>query len=452
MRKPPAAPPPALPTPQGPRSQTRRYELATPLFGGGVTPGRFDPVTAVRGATIRGQLRFWWRATRAGRYSTVAELREAEQRLWGAASDGDRRASSLVQIAVGAIDPGRDFVVPDRSGRPLTDNRGEQISVGHFRSPFSYVAFPLQQTRGVVREGIRFTLTITAPEAWPGGDKAHFAGTPAEELAAALWAWETFGGIGARTRRGFGALRCVAIDGQPHALPGAADLESWLARQVRAHVLAGDGPAGVPRLSLEARWYRVVPERRNPPSYFADPLQAWQYLFGRLKEFRQPRPPGRDDPRRPGRSRWPEPEAIRQITRRRLPRHQPMPGSGKFPRAAFGLPIIFQFKDQGDPEQTSLQGAGEIDRLASPLILRPLVGGDGKAAGLAAVLDTRPVSPQDPPRTPPGGLSLVAGRKPIAHPTPTLTPAEAAQILDRDGRRPLFSGTTDVLEAFLKFL
>lgn len=457
MRKPPAISPPQLPTPKAPRAQTRRYELITPLFGGGVIPGRFDPITAVRGTIIRGQLRFWWRATRGGYYPTVARLREAEAHLWGAAvlsptepvarstrSDEKGPRSSLVQIAVDAIEPGRDFTVTDQSGRPMTDNHGGQLSVGHFRSPYSYVAFPLQQLRGAVRAGIRFTLQITIPDSWPKESEGLFAGTPAEELAAALWAWETFGGIGGRTRRGFGALRCTAIDGQAHSLPAAADLEGWLVRHVETHVLPGAGPDGLPRLSREPRWYRVVPERSSPPAYFRDPLQAWQRLFGRLKEFRQPRPPSAEDSRRPGRSRWPEPESIRRITGRRLPRHQPLPTSGKFPRAAFGLPIIFQFKDRGDPDQTSLQGVGEIDRLASPLLLRPLVGGDNRAVGLATVLDA--------PRTPPGGLSLVAGRQPIANPNPELEPDEAAQIKDREGRRPLFAGTTDVLEAFLQFL
>jgi CRISPR-associated protein Cmr1 len=445
MRKPPD-PPPSLPAPGGVAQiiQARRYALITPLFGGGVAPSRQDPITPVRGTAIRGHLRFWWRATRAGHYVTVAALREAEGRLWGAASTNDAPRPSQVQIAVSEVAPGHDFVVPDNRGRPLTDNRGDPIGVGHFRSPFSYVAFPLQQARGTVRDGVAFTLHVTAPAAWSAADAPHFAGGPQDEIAAALWAWETFGGIGARTRRGFGALRCLLVDGQKPDLPAAAGLERWLAEQLARHVVTGDGPAGLPRLSHELRWYRLVPERQSPTSFWADPVDAWRQLFTRLKDFRQPRPPGSDDPRRPGRSRWPETEAIRSITRRRLPRHQPLPTSGKFPRAAFGLPIIFQFKDQGDPDQTSLQGVGDLDRLSSPLILRPLVAGDGKVAGLALVLDA--------PRVPPGGLTLRQRNAVIDTPNSTLTPTEASQIMDRDGRRPLFGSNPDVLEAFLNFL
>ncbi|MFQ5435195.1 MAG: type III-B CRISPR module RAMP protein Cmr1, partial [Anaerolineae bacterium] len=64
----------------------REYELITPLFGGGPTPGEVDPVTPIRGTEIRGQLRFWWRATRGRGSSTLDKLRSEEERIWGSAS------------------------------------------------------------------------------------------------------------------------------------------------------------------------------------------------------------------------------------------------------------------------------------------------------------------------------------------------------------------------------
>src|SRR5688572_2782128 len=67
--------------------QTREYRIITPLFGGGVRPGEADPVTTVRGSTVRGQLRFWWRAARGGHYGkSLAAMKAAEDLLWGAAS------------------------------------------------------------------------------------------------------------------------------------------------------------------------------------------------------------------------------------------------------------------------------------------------------------------------------------------------------------------------------
>ncbi|MBX3013285.1 MAG: type III-B CRISPR module RAMP protein Cmr1, partial [Caldilineaceae bacterium] len=64
-------------------TQTREYELITPLFGGGVEPTEADPVTVIRGTAIRGHLRFWWRACRAGDFDSITELNAREGALWG---------------------------------------------------------------------------------------------------------------------------------------------------------------------------------------------------------------------------------------------------------------------------------------------------------------------------------------------------------------------------------
>lgn len=39
-------------------------ELITPMFGGGVLTRENDPSFPIRPTSIRGQLQFWWRATR----------------------------------------------------------------------------------------------------------------------------------------------------------------------------------------------------------------------------------------------------------------------------------------------------------------------------------------------------------------------------------------------------
>src|SRR5689334_14246615 len=66
--------------------QKREYQLITPLYGGGVTPGEADPVTIIRATEIRGNLRFWWRATRGRLFGDdrVAMLKR-EGEIWGAA-------------------------------------------------------------------------------------------------------------------------------------------------------------------------------------------------------------------------------------------------------------------------------------------------------------------------------------------------------------------------------
>jgi CRISPR-associated protein Cmr1 len=56
-----------------------------------------------------------------------------------------------------------------------------------------------------------------------------------------------------------------------------------------------------------------------------------------------------------------------------------------FPRAAFGLPITFEFRGSpGDPQKLELHPEGGSDRMASPLILRPYW--NGKTWQAAALL------------------------------------------------------------------
>jgi CRISPR-associated protein Cmr1 len=66
-----------------------------------------------------------------------------------------------------------------------------------------------------------------------------------------------------------------------------------------------------------------------------------------------------------------------------------------FPRAEFGLPIVFHFQGRGEPPDTTLQpvvdGAGQ-ERMASPLILKPLALADGQAVPIIVPLVTPGVS------------------------------------------------------------
>lgn len=388
--------------------QTRRYKVITPLFGGGVVPGEKDPATVIRGSAVRGHLRFWWRATRGGEFANLSEMKQYEDTLWGSATQ-----ASMVNL---------DITTQGRIQRFKAMRGNEEIPVGHPSSDYGYVAFPLEDDQ-YVYEGVKFTISLDYPTKFEN------------DIAAALWAWETFGGIGARTRRGFGALACtqITINGE---IQQEATAEGTLVEQIRRvaahHVSKGAFPPNLPHLARGLSNLKVTREYDN-----AD--EAWKALIKKLKDFRQSRRPSAPDTPQnvPGRSYWPEPDAIRRIFKTPAStRHgTPVSSTDKFPRADFGLPIIFQFKDDYDPAQISLQGV-DHDRLASPLILRPLLCANGKAVGLALVLDT--------PRRPPGGVKLqgAPGNPTVAVDLDPGPPNEAAF--------PPLNGQIDILDAFLK--
>lgn len=365
--------------PQPDSGHCYEIELITPMFGGGVETRVNDPSFPIRPTSIRGQLQFWWRATVGAQYANRQELRAAQSDVWG-----DTTQPSRVQVRVELLtaDP------PSPCARFERDQRDNS----RFRStptwdmPFNnidlpYALFPFQGQLANGRKGIqvkpascihraKFRLILIC-------DKSiDFA----KQVEPALWAWVNFGGLGSRTRRGCGAIKCSRL---------MAKDRDELIHRLKSYC-STSAPKDWPTLA-EAIF--VGDETNNP-------LDAWSKVIGLLRDFRQGVGIGRNpgtQTNRPGRSRWPEPETIRRITGRRAPfrLRQPHIPDDAFPRAELGLPIVFHFKDeqQGDPLDTVLYPDNDSEgkrreRMASPLILKPLALQSGKAVPLILRLRT----------------------------------------------------------------
>lgn len=336
--------------------EERRFRFLTPVFGGGVRVDGckkpHDPITPVRVPSIRGQLRFWWRACNPRGLTTVAELSNVEAQVFGST----KVASPLVI----------DVVEQPATPRPKPVLQGRHGAV-HGLEALAYGAFPL---RGQVGEDHGVL--------WDHGDapfslRLRYPGTIKADVEAALWAWSSFGGLGGRTRRGFGAVEELGAGTNPLAV--------W-----QQHVSEVNAPW--PHLSKTSNVVRSQ-------DTFDEARSAHALLLSTLKNLRQGEGTGRKrGPEtgagpHPGRSYWPEADAIRALTGRPTnpghPHARPVTATPAFPRAGFGLPMIFQFKDGADPGQSTLVPTG-LGRLASALVLRPSRGPSGRYHGLALVL------------------------------------------------------------------
>ena len=321
------------------RVVTARCTLMTPMFGGGVKPGEVDRGMPIRPSALRGQLRFWWRLLHgAGR--SPSDLFDVESGLWGGISSKGPRASRVTLQVKG--DPVGDHQLAAKSeltksnppGLPdygLILDRGEDPALLKAGYSFDLV--------------LRFTQTVTPRQQEEVIEALQEVIEALQEVIEALRWWASFGGVGARTRRGLGAVKVASDD---------VELKPVTAEEV------------------EARGGWMVSGQRG-----GDAIKAWKDAVGALQRFRQGKGVGRNPGQgnRPGRSRWPEPDTIRRTAGRHAPMHEPEhPAKGFYPRAAFGLPIVFHFKDGGDPRDQVLNPDGH-DRMASPLILRPWFDG-----------------------------------------------------------------------------
>ncbi|GHS92403.1 hypothetical protein AGMMS50276_00210 [Synergistales bacterium] len=335
-------------------SRSFDIELITPLYGGGTVAGVNDSDFPVRPTSVRGQLRFWWRATRGARFNTPKELYEEESKIWG---NVEKPSGTDVKIHAPVWKQNRAYIGP----------RDNNYGFGRFGSE-AYVLFPAvadTSRHNLVKEGLIFNVEIAFNKDFE------------DDVLCAVWAWVNFGGIGARTRRGCGALYCKELAPSQNN-PGM--LAKWFGEATRKYELRLDERREWPTLSSQ-----ILTGVANTNS-----LVAWAGAIAPMKNFRQGvgigRNKGSREPNRPGRSFWPEPDTLRRVFGKCNSEHKPsdkMPNG--FPRAALGLPVIFHFVgSRGDPDSEMYSKGGK--RMGSPIILRPLKTQDNNNAPMTVLL------------------------------------------------------------------
>lgn len=405
------------PQQRGMIERTIRFKVITPVFGGGVSSSvaeaerhikEPDRITPIRSAAIRGQLRFWWRAFQ--NETDPKKLWEEEKKIWGMASQPGAvsiRLHQTVSLPTGtAVDEWEPVSVFRCSFNQ--EKKRWTVAPQDDMKEIAYAAFPLQPPKEVLnrreepRAGVlhRFKREVTLVLQYPGHLEA--------QLDETLTAWLILGGLGGRTRRGFGSI--ISDDLHVDPIP-------W----------------------LEAKGFSFAYSQPTA----TDPLAALRLGLGKLQRFRQGQLVGRNrgsDPAQPnkaGRSRWPEPERIRALVPTTAnPKYSVrLVNVDKFPRASFGMPINFHFLSDPQMGKFQIKPVG-FERMASPLIIRPYLGTDSKYGCLAVLLPHRELDHTS--------LELV-GDGASWPAQATLTAAEA-----RSPKSPL-RGNTDPLLSFLSF-
>lgn len=367
---------------------TVKLEVVTPTLGGSHETRAIDEVDVIRAPSIRGHLRFWWRALHAADFTNAEELYRRESAIWGRAAN-ESGGRSAVEIRIGVQHAG----AKDDTAIRLFPGQGQLATPG---------AYALWPARAETR-----TNTPTAPRRGPGTMfqlTLRVAGTQEDEAQVrnAVRAWILFGGYGSRTRRGLGSLTVTEC------------VEEWLPTAATCEALTelfGRNIFEVPEVEpgvlpwLGGASLHLGTAGMQAPS-------AWTTALDWLREFRQgttgpqggrAREPGegKPQPQRPSISNWPEADKIRHVKsklRAHPPRHN---ATAAWPRAGFGLPIIGQFQKQDragianaydEPGPFELRwraGGVEYDRLASPLIVKALPLADGSFVPCALWLNRR---------------------------------------------------------------
>ena len=364
-------------------------ELLTPMYGGGVEPGQVDKEMPIRATAIRGQLRFWWRLLFGNpQDSKDSFLRERE--IWGGLGDAPGEvASSQVSINI------RDLKVDLRQIFPTVE--GESSKTRWHKNlknqiGLQYALFAAQDKAkpGTLLSACCWRLDIKIEGGAETAPPGHSA-TVKQQVEDCLRWWATFGGIGARTRRGLGAVIVRPVGSTEPLTVEETEISS---KDCKLVALPGDFNPREATKELNKVLEKFRDFRQGVNNSEAD------LGFGRKKQ---------EEPatgRPAGRSLWPEADVVRLATGKWFGKtgkrshllknggmggphtHAPnYTGPAIYPRAQFGLPLVIHFADRQDgdpgdvtvlPEVRQPDGSTQtMERRASPILFRTSANKDG---------------------------------------------------------------------------
>ncbi len=179
------------------------FRIVTPMFLGDANQGVAD---GVRPPSVKGALRFWWRALNWGRLRSQASCDEAgliflhmeECRLFGsAANDKDRRGQGcfLLSVKHDQLDSTKSQVIHEHFRQAAAARYlgyGLMVAYGRDDGP----APSGKILRDCLTEGQEFTVKLV------------FRDRIESSVKEALIAWGLLGGLGSRSRHGMG---CIAL-------------------------------------------------------------------------------------------------------------------------------------------------------------------------------------------------------------------------------------------------
>ncbi len=179
------------------------YDVVTPLFCGGA----YSKSVELRLPSFKGGLRFWWRALAWSRFGgDLKRIKQAEDELFGSAEGGQARVRmrltckslgkemavrKVIKLGAGARYLGYGLMVAFDTRANPSKRRAEQKAG--------------QLLRACLEEPTSFTLSM----------RCRGLGEEREHLRRALRAYGMFGGMGARSRRGYGSLVLRSLEMDP---------------------------------------------------------------------------------------------------------------------------------------------------------------------------------------------------------------------------------------------
>lgn len=157
--------------------KTFECETVTPMFLGGA-----DGTTAeLRPPSIKGMMRFWWRALHGD--LSIPCLKEKEGKIFGSSDEETGRSKFNIRVNPYSL---------KTSNKLFSNNKLKYLSYGTH-----------DPKRNYIKTGQNFSIIITS----------HYP--IHNDIEKSLIIMSTFGGLGSKSRNGFGSFKILKIDNKP---------------------------------------------------------------------------------------------------------------------------------------------------------------------------------------------------------------------------------------------
>jgi CRISPR-associated protein Cmr1 len=200
------------------------FEIVTPMFISGA-----DDVADLRPPSIKGALRFWWRALHWGQYlqeagnekEALKQLYKVEAELFGAAVKDQQYGQGTFFIKLKNV-----------------EHKGTEKNWPTNNDPGAgYLGFGLDKTRDQAhRQALlpaKFSLCLVLKKA---------SDEQVSQLKNTLEAWGLLGGLGSRSRRGYGSVALIEMDKESYQFKDKASYYQQINRLINKITLSPPVP------------------------------------------------------------------------------------------------------------------------------------------------------------------------------------------------------------------
>ncbi len=178
---------------------TFECETITPMFISGANQQEAE----LRPPSIKGAMRFWWRAAYWGRHKDNAELEKMSARegeIFGTSNDGGRKSAFSLQVRAQGLE-GRHDPLPNQLIQVTSKGRSFKINILEYLA-YGTLDYNKEKRRNdfnrdYLPAGTTFELIISTQDE-----------TIKSEVLKSFALFARFGGLGAKSRNGFG---CFAV-------------------------------------------------------------------------------------------------------------------------------------------------------------------------------------------------------------------------------------------------